>query len=54
MLKMQILLHMMQFLFFSINGTAYYVKRTISVITAFLCPKSTDIFCPQITGIAAG
>jgi len=25
-----------------------------NVITAFLCPKSTDIFCPQITGIAAG
>lgn len=25
-----------------------------TVITAFLCPKSTDIFCPQITGIAAG
>ncbi len=26
----------------------------VAVITAFLCPKSTDIFCPQITGIAAG
>jgi len=34
-----------------------FIMRMIyirGVITAFLCPKLTDIFCPQITGIAAG
>ena len=30
------------------------ILENLGVITAFLCPKSTDIFCPQITGIAAG
>ena len=37
-----------------LSTTPYGSLYIYSVITAFLCPKSTDIFCPQITGIAAG